>query len=67
MGEKLRITGIKIGAPPVRISEKMEGMGGAGKDSHRHEVAEGCGQSLAENLNSKAHDKRKKSDIGSSG
>ena len=28
MGEKLRITGIKIGALPVRISEKMEGMGG---------------------------------------
>ena len=26
MGEKLRITGTKIGVFPVRISEKMEGM-----------------------------------------
>ena len=75
MGEKLRITSIKIGAPPVRISEKMEGMGGAGRESCRHEVAKGCGHFLAEprirvpsiSLNSKVHDKRKKSDVGSSG
>ena len=42
-------------------------MGGAGRESYRHEVAEGCGQSLADSLNSKAHDKRKKSDVGCSG
>ena len=43
MREKLRITGIKIGALPVRISEKMEGMGRVGREGYRHEVAEGCG------------------------
>ena len=75
MGEKLRITGTKIGVLPVRISEKMEGMGGAGRESCRHEVAEGCEQILADprirvpsiSLNSKVQDKRKKSDVGSSG
>ena len=67
MGEKLSITDRKLGAPPVRIAEKMVGMGGAGKDSYRHEVVEGCGHSLAASLNSKIHDKRKKNDVGSAG
>ena len=75
MGEKLRITGTKIGVLSVRISEKMEGMEGAGRESCRHEVAEACEQILADpkirvpsiSLNSKVHDKRKKSDVGSSG
>ena len=42
-------------------------MGGAGRESYRHEVAEGCGQTLADSLNLKVHDKRKKSDVGSFG
>ena len=48
MGEKLRITGVKIGVFPMKIYDKMEGVGGAGRESCRHEVAEGCEKILAD-------------------
>ena len=52
-------------------SDKMEVVGGARRESCSHEVAEGCEKILADprirvpsiSLNSKVHDKRKKSDV----
>ena len=71
MGENLRITSAKLGDFPVKISDKMEGVGGVRRKSCSHEVAEGGEQTLADprisvpniSLNSKVYDKRKKSDI----
>ena len=46
MGEKLRITGTKRGVLPVRISEKMEGMGGRPVDMRWQRVVSKFWQTL---------------------
>ena len=68
MGEILRITGAKVGDFPVKISDKMEGVGGVRRESCILEEAEGGEQTLADprisvpssSLNSKVFDRRKK-------
>ena len=75
MGEILRITGAKVGDFPVKLSDKMEGVGGVRRESCILEEAEGGEQTLADprisvpssSLNSKVSDKRKKSDVWSAG
>ena len=74
MGVNLRITGAKVGDFPVEKSDKMEVVGRARRELCIYEVAEVGEQNLADtricfpsiSLNSKNHEKGKKSDASRS-